>query len=649
MGCWVCFAELFGGVMLARGQSRPIEAQLLAHLQTRLGRGRPRPPPISFDWVPGATAAPASPCPPETSNKTFDLYAYTRGLDGVNQNANWLFVNILVACFFSLCFIFLLLRFTKMGNAQMRHIITAGSKDNQTFWSINRTWWRPWLKRHLEYAPLGRARHNREIQLTSQLTMGTLPSRNIAYMLVLPWHEKQSQSVVAALRGRSGILAAINLIPTILFALRNNPFIWILHVSYDTFNLFHRWCARMVILESIIHTCCWFSNAYSAGKWAAIHEALTEVDSYKWGMVGASLFTVMGIQAWSPLRHAFYETFLNAHRLLALFAFIGVYVHLDTHTLPQLPWIQIVFILWGLEWLARSTWLAYYNVSRRQFTRVTVEAMPSEASRVTLQLARPWKPRPGAHVHIYIPFVSLWSSHPFSIAWADIKAPELKANSPNLDLENEGDLKLNLEASNAKAHSISLVCRAREGMTRKLYKRASAQPSRTFTTIALIEGPYAGHDSLSSYGTVLLFAGGVGITHQVSHVRHLVSGYAAGTVAARKVVLIWTVPNTESLEWVRPWMDEILQMPRRRDVLKIKLFITKPRSHAEVASETGTVQMYPGRCNAQTVLDAELKERIGAMAVTVCGPGAFADSVRDAARKRVEVGVLDFIEEAFTY
>jgi predicted ferric reductase len=37
------------------------------------------------------------------------------------------------------------------------------------------------------------------------------------------------------------------------------------------------------------------------------------------------------------------------------------------------------------------------------------------------------------------------------------------------------------------------------------------------------------------------------------------------------------------------------------------------------------------------------------MAVTVCGPGAFADDVRRAVRKRVQVGVIDFVEEAFTY
>jgi aspartokinase-like uncharacterized kinase len=33
----------------------------------------------------------------------------------------------------------------------------------------------------------------------------------------------------------------------------------------------------------------------------------------------------------------------------------------------------------------------------------------------------------------------------------------------------------------------------------------------------------------------------------------------------------------------------------------------------------------------------------------VCGPGAFADSVRAAVRKKVDVGNITFHEEAFTY
>ena len=187
-------------------------------------------------------------------------------------------------------------------------------------------------------------------------------------------------------------------------------------------------------------------------------------------------------------------------------------------------------------------------------------------------------------------------------------------------------------------------------MTRKLFERASGAPNGVITLRGAIEGPYGGHESLRSYGTCILFAAGVGITHQVSQVRMLVAGSAEHSVATRRVVLVWSVPNTETLEWVRPWMDEILRMPGRRECLKIQLFVSKPRSHAEVVSSgTGSVQMFPGRCNPATVLDKELESRVGATCVTVCGPGAFADSVRGAVRNRLDVGVVDFIEEAFTY
>ena len=96
-------------------------------------------------------------------------------------------------------------------------------------------------------------------------------------------------------------------------------------------------------------------------------------------------------------------------------------------------------------------------------------------------------------------------------------------------------------------------------------------------------------------------------------------------------------------------MDRILRMEGRRDILRIQLFVTKPRHRGEVVSNTGSVQMFPGRCNPQTILRKEMPERIGAMGVTVCGPGAFADAVRAAVRDVTEEGAVDFIEEAFTY
>ena len=186
---------------------------------------------------------------------------------------------------------------------------------------------------------------------------------------------------------------------------------------------------------------------------------------------------------------------------------------------------------------------------------------------------------------------------------------------------------------------------------------------------------------LHSYGTVLLFAGGIGITHQVPHVRDLVAGYGNATVAARRVVLVWVIQSPgesssilflplplffsppslpllsspshvyclEHLEWIRPWMTTILALEGRRDILKIMLFVTRPRTTQEIRSPSETVQMLPGRPDINTLIDNEMQGQVGAMAVSVCGTGSLSDDVRQAVRRRQQHGNLDLFEEAFTW
>ena len=196
--------------------------------------------------------------------------------------------------------------------------------------------------------------------------------------------------------------------------------------------------------------------------------------------------------------------------------------------------------------------------------------------------------------------------------------------------------------------SMSAIIRRRDGFTNSLFKKAEAAHEGRLVVRAFAEGPYGGLHDLASYGTVLLFAGGVGITHQVSYVRSLVTGYANGTVAARRVLLVWVIQAPEHLEWIRPWMSEILALDKRRDVLRIQLFVTRPRSTKEIHSPSATVQMFPGRPNVDTIVGLECESQVGAMAVSVCGTGSLADDVRAAVRRRQGRNV-DFLEESYSW
>jgi predicted ferric reductase len=249
--------------------------------------------------------------------------------------------------------------------------------------------------------------------------------------------------------------------------------------------------------------------------------------------------------------------------------------------------------------------------------------------------------KPGTHAYLRFGGINAWECHPFSIAWVD----HISKDGILPLTEKEMDIKIRKTDT---VTDVSFIIQAQKGLTRRLYNKANEVSPRVWTVKASLEGPYAGHHSLDSYGHAILIAGASGITHQLPYVRHLVNGYHHNTVATRKVVLIWIVRDAEQLEWVRPWMDKILCMPGRREVLTIKLFITRPKNPREITSPSATVMMYPGRPNIKTLIATEVQNQFGAMAVTVCGPGGLQDNVREAVRDVQEDGVVDYIEESFT-
>lgn len=422
-------------------------------------------------------------------------------------------------------------------------------------------------------------------------------------------------------------------IPLFLFAGRNNPLIPLLGISFDTYNLLHRWFGRIAILEAIAHTIAHLAK----GGWGDALPGIFKKPFLYWGFIATVSFVVIGIQAWSPLRHAFYEIFKILHIALAMLSIVGLYYHIDMGGLAQMRYLYIVIGLWAADRAARMVRVIWLNFGGGH--RTIVEALPGNALRVTMTLARPWHAHAGQHAYLYMPSISYWQSHPFSVSWYegtdDLTADRLASNHKDRKLMEK--------------MQVAFVIRARTGYTDKLYQKVAAAPAGKMELTTYVEGPYGAKHALDSYGTVVLFAGGVGVTHQVPYVRELVAGFAQGTVATRKILLVWTIQSPEHLEWIRPWMTEILAMDKRRDCLRIMLFVSQPRSTKEIHSPSSTVQMFPGRPNIEMLMAMEQEQQLGAMAVSVCGPGALSDEVRRVVRARQNSSSIDFIEEAFSW
>ncbi|KAJ5162661.1 FAD-binding 8 [Penicillium coprophilum] len=604
------------------------------------------------------------------SNATY-IYEYSRGLGGVDVPRDVIITRIIYISLAAVAFALFCGRVAQISHAYLRRITASGANQRQqTFWAQEQSSWWPKLKKHILYAPLGRKRHDRELQLSSAVNVGTLPSRlqtilvtlyfasQVTYCVFLDYSANHKAALVAELRGRSGTLAVLNMIPLFLLAGRNNPLIPLLHISFDTYNLLHRWLGRIVVLESVVHTIAWAVNAVDEEDFTRMLARLRDTPFFTWGLVGTVAMMFLCLHSPSPIRHAFYETFLHLHQLAAVLAFLGVYMHLRIDSLPQQSWAKAIAAIWLGDRLARLFRLVHLNISTSGTTKMVVQALPGEACRVTFHLPKLVQIEPGCHVFAYIPSISWWMSHPFSIAWAEpstnTTAPPIPSQIPTptkgqyTDLEKQSNLPTKPTKPTTQ---VSLIIGAQKGMTRRLYNLANASPSKSLTLSGFIEGPYGSDPTNpSSYGTTILFSAGAGITHHLLHTHALVTQAAQNTAATRKVYLIWSVRSTDHLAWVSSYMDQILRLPSRRDILVVKLFVSKPRRAADIVSPSATVLMHSGRCRPDVVLDEILPGRTGATLVSVCGPGAFADEVRSAARERIGKGaVIDFVEEAFTW
>ena len=182
------------------------------------------------------------------------------------------------------------------------------------------------------------------------------------------------------------------------------------------------------------------------------------------------------------------------------------------------------------------------SLTKTRLAHAELSTLPGSTTTViTIPLLRTgW--RAGQHVRIRIPalgFSNALQGHPFTIA----SAPD-----------GEG---------------MVLMCKATGDWTKRLYEFASHgalcinngewdRERKTAATV-ILEGPYGGlgNTLLPAYSSVMLVAGGSGITHALTLANDLLTRAPTGVVRARTIDLVWMV-STEDI--ARPFMPTLLEM-----------------------------------------------------------------------------------------
>lgn len=234
-----------------------------------------------------------------------------------------------------------------------------------------------------------------------------------------------------------------------------------------------------------------------------------------------------------------YEIFLNFHLVLSLAVVAPLYSHFpgDPREPPTL-YVLAAGILFVSSECVRLGHIVYRNkrfgkplsratVREITFKRPTGGDIPlSDAVHLHVPLSRSWTRRAGQYVYLRMPGVSLTSFaqlHPYYVAWW---------------YSEDG-------------HDYAVfILQKRRGFTDSLYRKTES-PKRPLDYSVWLEGPYGADLSLGSYGTVLLFATGIGIAGQLAYVSQLLQAYSNHESMTRTITLSWQL-NSEGTRSNRP-------------------------------------------------------------------------------------------------
>lgn len=204
-----------------------------------------------------------------------------------------------------------------------------------------------------------------------------------------------------------------------------------------------------------------------------------------------------------------FEIFSWLHTTLAIIAVVALWLHIGVADIVQTPQVYLLLacLTFSAVKIIRLLGMAYLNISRKGNSVATIQQNAAGVE-VQVTLARDVDYHAGQFIYLNIPRFAIFQSHPFQIAWA----------------YRDGNDHLVLV----------LLIQPRYGFTGKLLRADPAQEYQAF-----VEGPYGRSIAVGQYGTVLLFATGIGVAGQLPYVKELLERYHECRVKTRRIALFW--------------------------------------------------------------------------------------------------------------
>lgn len=347
---------------------------------------------------------------------------------------------------------------------------------------------------------------------------------------MLPGYQNQ---VLKYMGSRTGIIAFTQLPLVIIFGSRNNPLIWSTGWSYDTFQIYHRWTARVMMIMVVIHSACFIAISIIGHTWTFRWE---HIINWRFGNMATYAGIIMILTAINRFRAKFYEYFFFIHKLFFIIFMIGIFRH--CWDFGWMPWVYAAIVLYCSERLFRLT-KAFVSGMKNQ---AYAEVYPDEVVRLSVKYSKRWPVMPGQYCYVRFLWKNMfWQAHPFSV----------------------------YRSADEHVTTLQFCIAPQNGATKTISDYLKEQPSKSALMPVMIEGPYGVHQDLDKFDTVMLLAGGLGITAIYSYAIHL-KQYGL-RYKGQKVLFIWIIANTNALEW---FSEELLSL-MSDDRFEIQIYVTR--------------------------------------------------------------------------
>jgi len=416
---------------------------------------------------------------------------------------------------------------------------------------------------------------------------------------------------------------------TIIPATKNSVLTWFLFTPFERTVTYHRWLGRFTLLACVAHAAYFYT---SWGRDGTLTSAKVWGNKkYRNGLLGLIFLALIVLSSFSFIRRRWYRLFRILH-----FSFFGFYIFGVLHT-ATFTWYAVAsLILYVTDAIMRYT-LGLFPASA-----VSLDVLANDVIRVRFPKHKFKTYRAAQYVFLNFPTLSSGEWHPFTLS-----------SGPHDDF-----LEVHIKALGKYTNKLH-----------DMAKTANKLPR------VRVDGPY-GHIAFNykRYQTVVLVAGGVGATPQISILKDIYhiggsinsDGEASPTYKdvqkprspfVKTVHFIWTVRSCESWGWFIEILAEAKALSDRGIGPKLVLDCYLTGSSAadrELDFFRGVAtHVEQRRPNMETIL-GKIQQGLGSgrhrTAVLACGPEKLITSAWDATTKLSRSdNQFDFHQEIFEF